>query len=105
MIDLENMLSAEAENTFIHKSIRIGKTKQLQVYLVAERLSEAEMNKRRRSIGYRAKRKAQTPSTLMALHPDFCHFPSRESPHAIIDPDATCHHDRVRWHIQISLCC
>ena len=67
-LDLENMLSAEAENTFIHKSIRIGKTKQLQVYLVAERLSEAEMNKRRRSIGYRAKRKAQTPSkTLLRL--------------------------------------
>ena len=67
-LDLENMLTAEAENTYIRKSIRIGKTKRLQVYLIAERLSHAEADKRRRSIRYRAKRKAQTPSkTLLRL--------------------------------------
>ena len=66
-IDLENMLKAE-ENTFSTQRIRIGKTKQLQVYLIAQRLSEVETDKRRRSIRYRAKRKAQTPSkTLLRL--------------------------------------
>ena len=63
--DLEKMLKAEAENIYIRKSIRIGKTKQLPVYLIAERLSEAETNRRRRSIRYRAKRKAETPSKAL----------------------------------------
>ena len=66
-LDLENMLKAE-ENTHIRKPIRIGKRKQLQAYLIAERLSQTETDKRRRSIRYRAKRKAQTPSkTLLRL--------------------------------------
>lgn len=66
---LEKMLkTTQAENTFIRKHIRIGKTQQLPAYLIAERLSEAAANKRRRSIRYRAKRKAQTPSkTLLRL--------------------------------------
>ena len=66
---LEKMLKeTHVENTFIRKPIRIGKTKQLPVDLIVERLSEAEANKRRRSIRYRAKRKAQTPSkTLLRL--------------------------------------
>ena len=65
---LEKMLKAEGENTRIRRSIRIGKRKQLRGYLIAERLSQAERNKRRRSIRYRAKRKAQTPSkTLLRL--------------------------------------
>ena len=67
-LDLENMLTADTENTFIRKSMRIGKKKQLPVYLIAQRLSDAEATKRRRSIRYRAKRKAQTPSkTLLRL--------------------------------------
>ena len=66
-LDLQNMLRDE-ENTHLRKSIRIGKTKQLPAYLIAQRLSEAETDKRRRSIRYRAKRKAQTPSkTLLRL--------------------------------------
>ena len=66
-LDLQNMLRGE-ENTHIRKSIRIGKTKQLPAYLIAECLSEAETDKRRRSIRYRAKRKAETPSkTLLRL--------------------------------------
>ena len=64
-LDLEKMLNAETENTYIRKSIRIGKRKQLRVYLIAERLSQAEADKRRRSIRYRAKRKAQTPSKAL----------------------------------------
>ena len=68
-LDLENMLRETEENTHIRKPIRIGnQTKQLQAYLIAERLSQAETDKRRRSIRYRAKRKAQTPSkTLLRL--------------------------------------
>ena len=66
-LDLQSMLRGE-ENTYIRTSIRIGKTKQLPAFLIAERLSEAETDKRRRSIRYRAKRKAQTPSkTLLRL--------------------------------------
>jgi hypothetical protein len=67
-LDLEKMLRETEEDTHIRKPIRIGKTKQLQAYLIAERLSQAETDKRRRSIRYRAKRKAQTPSkTLLRL--------------------------------------
>ena len=62
------MLRETEEDTHIRKPIRIGKRKQLQAYLIAERLSQAETDKRRRSIRYRAKRKAQTPSkTLLRL--------------------------------------
>ena len=67
-LDLEKMLRETEEDTHIRKPIRIGKRKQLQAYLIAERLSQAETDKRRRSIRYRAKRKAQTPSkTLLRL--------------------------------------
>ena len=64
-IDLEKMLKATQGDTHIRKSIRIGKRKQLQAYLIAERLSEAETDRRRRSIRHRAKRKAQTPSKAL----------------------------------------
>ena len=40
-LDLEKMLRAE-EDTHIRKPIRIGKRKQLQAHLIAERLSQAE---------------------------------------------------------------
>ena len=65
-IDLEKTLkSEETENTYFRKTIRIGKRKQISGYLIAERLTEAETNKRRRSIRHRAKRKAQTPSKAL----------------------------------------
>ena len=65
-IDLEKTLkSEETENTYFRKAIRIGKRKQLPVYLIAERLSEAETSKRRRYIRHRAKRKAKTPSKAL----------------------------------------
>ena len=67
-IDLAKTLKSARETPYIHKAIRIGKTKQLSGYLIAERLCEAETQKRRRSLRYRAKRKAQTPSkTLLRL--------------------------------------
>ena len=65
-LDLQNMLRGE-ENTHIRKSIRIGKTKQLPAYLIAERLSEAETDKRRRSIRYRAKLAKHTPVSYTHL--------------------------------------
>ena len=64
-IDLEKTLKAEVENTYIRKAVRIGKRKQLPVYLIAERLSEAATNKRRRYMRRRAKRKAKTPSKAL----------------------------------------
>ena len=64
-IDLEKTLKAEGENTYSRKTIRIGKRKQLRAYLIAERLSQAQTDKRRRYIRRRAKRKAQTPSKVL----------------------------------------
>ena len=59
-LDLEKMLRETEEDTHIRKPIRIGKRKQLHV--------SSKDFKRRRSIRYRAKRKAQTPSkTLLRL--------------------------------------
>ena len=49
-MDLEKMLKTAEEDIYIRKAIQIGKRKQLRVYLVAQRLSEAETNKRRRYI-------------------------------------------------------
>ena len=59
---LQKILNSHSEDTSIRKRIRIGKTKRLQAYLIAERLSEAEANKRQRHIRYQARRKCQTPS-------------------------------------------
>ena len=64
-MDLEKMLKTAEEDIYIRKAIQIGKRKQLRVYLVAQRLSEAETNKRRRYIRCRAKRKAKTPSKAL----------------------------------------
>ena len=43
-LSLDNLLNAAPENTVIRKPIRVGKTKQLNAYLIAERLTEAETN-------------------------------------------------------------
>ena len=64
-MDLEKMLKTAEEDIYIRKAIQIGKRKQLRVYLVAQRLSQAETNKRRRYIRRRAKRKAKTPSKAL----------------------------------------
>ena len=61
---LEKWLNRHPENTVIRKRIRVGKTKQLDAYLIAERLSEEETNKRRRYIKHRAKRKHGNPSKI-----------------------------------------
>lgn len=61
---LEKWLNAHAQQTWRCKRIRVGKTAQLDAYLIAERLSEAETNKRRRDLKHRAKRKAEKPSKI-----------------------------------------
>ena len=103
-IDLEKMLKAEAENTFISKSVHIGKRKQLQVYLLAERLSEAEENKRRRYIRRRAKRKAQTPSkTLLRLAGWNLYITNIEAHQ--LTPKQICVIIGIRWQIELMFKC
>ena len=101
---LEKMLKADAENTFIRKSIRIGKRKQLPVYLVAERLSQAETNKRRRSIRHRAKRKAKTPSkTLLRLAGWNLYITNIEAHQ--LTPKQICVIVGIRWQIELMFKC
>lgn len=99
-LDLEKMLKAAGENTRIRKPVRIGKTKQLQVYLVAEKLSEAAANKRRRSIRYRAKRKAKTPSkTLLRLAGWNLYITNIEAHR--LTPKQICVIIGIRWQIEL----
>ena len=98
-LDLENMLKAE-ENTFIRKRIRIGKTKQLQGYLIAQRLCEAETNKRRRSIRYRAKRKAQTPSKTLLRLAGYNLYITNIEAHRLT-PKQVCAIAGIRWQIEL----
>lgn len=98
-LDLENMLKAE-ENTFITQRIRIGKTKQLQVYLIAQRLSEVETDKRRRSIRYRAKRKAQTPSKTLLRLAGYNLYITNIEAHQLT-PKQICAIVGIRWQIEL----
>ncbi|MYA58409.1 IS4 family transposase [Candidatus Poribacteria bacterium] len=102
-LDLENMLKAE-ENTFSRKRIRIGKTKQLQGYLIAQRLSEAETNKRRCSIRHRAKRKAQTPSKTLLRLAGWNLYMTNIEPHRLT-PKQICAIVGIRWQIQLIFKC
>ena len=99
-LDLEKMLTAETENIFIRKSVRIGKTKHLQVYLIAERLSQAETDKRRRSIRYRAKRKAQTPSKTLLRLAGYNLYITNIEAHRLT-PKQICSIAGIRWQIQL----
>ena len=100
-LSLEKMLKeTKAENTFIRKRIRIGKTKQLPAYLIAERLSEAEANKRRRSIRYRAKRKAQTPSKTLLRLAGYNLYITNIEAHRLT-PKQICVIIGIRWQIEL----
>ena len=103
-IDLEKMLKAAQEDTYIRKSIRIGKRKQLRVYLIAERLSEAETNKRRRSIRYRAKRKAQTPSKTLLRLAGYNLYITNIEEHRLT-PKQICVIIGIRWQIELMFKC
>ena len=103
-LDLENMLKVSEENTFISKPIRIGKTKQLQGYLIAQRLSEAETNKRRRFIRYRAKRKAETPSKTLLRLAGYNLYITNIEPHRLT-PKQICVITGIRWQIELIFKC
>ena len=99
-IDLEKMLKAEVENTYIRKTLRIGKRKQLLVYLVAQRLSEAETNKRRRYIRRRAKRKAQTPSKALLRLAGYNLYITNIEEHRLT-PKQVCAIVGIRWQVEL----
>ena len=103
-IDLEKTLKSEAENTYIRKTIRIGKRKQLQAYLIAERLSEAETNKRRRYIRRRAKRKAQTPSKVLLRLAGYNLYITNIEAHQLT-PKQICVIIGIRWQIELMYKC
>ena len=96
---LEKMLKA-TENTFIAKRIRIGKRKQLPAYLIAQRLSEAEANKRRRYIRYRAKRKCQTPSKTRLRLAGWNLYITNIEAHQLT-PKQICVIVGIRWQIEL----
>ena len=99
-IDLEKTLKSEAENTYIRKAIRIGKRKQLQAYLIAERLSEAATNKRRRYIRHRAKRKAKTPSKALLRLAGWNLYITNIEAHRLT-PKQICVIVGIRWQIEL----
>ena len=103
-INVEKMLKAEVENTYIRKTIRIGKRKQLPVYLIAERLSEAETNKRRRSIRHRAKRKAQTPSKALLRLAGYNLYITNIEEHRLT-PKQICAIVGIRWQVELMFKC
>ena len=103
-IDLEKTLKAEVENTYIRKTLRIGKRKQLLVYLVAERLSEAETNKRKRYIRRRAKRKAQTPSKALLQLAGYNLYITNIEEHRLT-PKQVCASVGIRWQVELIYKC
>ena len=103
-IDLEKMLKTAEEDIYIRKSIRIGKRKQLQVYLIAERLSEAESNKRQRYIRRRAKRKAETPSKALLRLAGYNLYITNIEAHRLT-PKQICVIVGIRWQIELMFKC
>ena len=98
---LEKMLTeTQTENTFIVKRIRIGKRKQLPAYLIAQRLTEAEANKRRRYIRYRAKRKCQTPSKTRLRLAGWNLYITNIEAHQLT-PKQICVIVGIRWQIEL----
>ena len=98
---LEKMLTeTQTENTFIAKRIRIGKRKQLPAYLIAQRLTEAEANKRRRYIRYRAKRKCQTPSKTRLRLAGWNLYITNIEAHQLT-PKQICVIVGIRWQIEL----
>jgi len=103
-IDLEKTLKSETENTYFRKAIRIGKRKQLPVYLIAEKLSEAETNKRRRFIRHRAKRKGQTPSKTLLSLAGWNLYITNIAEHQLT-PKQICAVVRIRWQVELIFKC
>ena len=99
-IDLEKMLKTTEEDTYIRKSIRIGKRKQLRAYLIAERLSQAQTDKRRRYIRRRAKRKAETPSKALLRLAGYNLYITNIEAHQLT-PKQICVIVGIRWQIEL----
>ena len=99
-IDLEKMLKTPEEDTYIRKSIRIGKRKQLPAYLIAERLSQAQTDKRRRYIRRRAKRKAETPSKALLRLAGYNLYITNIAEHQLT-PKQICVIVGIRWQIEL----
>ena len=103
-IDLEKTLKADGENIYIRKTLRIGKRKQLLVSLVAQRLSEAETNKRRRYIRRRAKRKAKTPSKALLQLAGYNLYITNIEEHQLT-PKQVCAIVGIRWQVELMYKC
>ena len=103
-MDLEKMLKTAEEDIYIRKAIQIGKRKQLRVYLVAQRLSEAETNKRRRYIRRRAKRKAKTPSKALLRLAGWNLYITNIEEHRLT-PKQLCVIVGIRWQIELMYKC
>ena len=103
-MDLEKMLKTAEEDIYIRKAIQIGKRKQLRVYLVAQRLSEAETNKRRRYIRRRAKRKAKTPSKALLRLAGWNLYITNIEEHRLT-PKQICVIVGIRWQIELMYKC
>ena len=99
-LSLDNLLNADPENTVIRKPIRVGKTKQLNAYLIAERLTEVETNKRRRYIRYRAKRKNENPSKTRLRLAGFNLYITNIEEHRLT-PAQICVIARIRWQVEL----
>ena len=103
-MDLEKMLKTAEEDIYIRKAIQIGKRKQLRVYLVAQRLSQAETNKRRRYIRCRAKRKAKTPSKALLRLAGWNLYITNIEEHRLT-PKQICVIVGIRWQIELMYKC
>ena len=103
-LSLENFLNADLENTVIRKPIRVGKTKQLNAYLIAERLTEAETNKRRRYIRYRAKRKNENPSKTRLRLAGYNLYITNIEAHRLT-PKQICAIVGIRWQVELMFKC
>lgn len=96
-------LQAQSENT-VACHLRIGKTKQLPARLVAEKLSEAETNKRRREIRKHAKRRNIPPSTERLRLAGWNIYLTNIEEHRCT-PEQIRVIARVRWQIELMFKC
>ena len=80
--------------------IRVGKTAQLDAYLIAERLSEADANQRRRHLKHRAKRKSEKPSQIrLRLAGWNLYITNIES--SRLTPKQICVIAGIRWQVEL----
>ena len=96
-------LDAQTQNR-VERHLHIGKTKQLPVRRVAEKLSEQETNKRRRDIRKRAKRRNIPPSTERLRLAGWNIYLTNIEEHRLT-PKQILVIARVRWQIELMFKC